>query len=110
MERVSLGATSLEAAFIDRTELRVIRVTINQALPQSWIQLYSQRVQGDRVWVSVIRSSGEGVRHNVVCATLVLEIEVVLLQQLHPACLSPSQLGLGWEVTEGGMIRVHDEV
>jgi hypothetical protein len=42
VERVSPKATSLEAAFVDRTEFRVVGVAINQALPQSWVQLYSQ--------------------------------------------------------------------
>jgi len=50
------------------------------------------------------------VGHNVVNSSLVLEVKVVFLKQLHPAGLSTSELGLRGKMTEGGLVGVDSEL
>ena len=67
-------------------------------------------MQLDGVRVTVVWSSREGVRDDVVNSSLVLEVKVVFLQQLHPTSLSTSEFGLCGKVAEGVVVGVDSEL
>src|SRR4051812_19075087 len=58
----------------------------------------------------MVRSSGEGIRNNILGAALKLEVKVILLEQLHPSCLSSGELGLSGKMAECIMVGIDNKV